>query len=235
MRFISAMCAVLSITVGLAAWKISEPLISQNGTSVIYAKTDDGKNGNKPLTVKITEKLSSKQHELLNFAFDVAKGDGIKHPQYLQGILMTESNGCDMKNFRVAGLTNKVGDRYFGCGQIKLNAAKAVMSKYPEMWKYLESQTDEELQARLILDDKFNIRVSSKYVLMMGINNDATRAITAYNTGALGATRVDPETHGYTVKVKKIAGSVKNVLTNGKGIQSSSRPLPITLTLNEHN
>src|ERR1017187_377171 len=165
MQLIRAMCAALTIAVGVAAWQYSIPLITQNGTSVIYAMTPDGKNGNKPFTVKLSKELNNKQHELLNFAFDVAKSDGIMHPQYLQGILMQESKGCDMKNFRVAGLTNRVGDRYFGCGQVKLAAAKAVMGRYPEMWKFLESQTDEELQARLILDDKFNIRVSSKYAL----------------------------------------------------------------------
>lgn len=224
MKLISATCAALSIMVGIAAWEISKPLVTQNGTTVIYAMNDGVKQGDKPFTVKISEGLTSKQHELLNFAFDVAKSDGFKHPQYLQGILMQESRGCSDKNYRVAGLSNRPGDRYFGCGQIKLVAAKAVMNKYPDMWKYLESQTDEELEARLILDDKFNIRVSSKYVLMMGINEDPTRAITAYNLGPGGATTVNPESHGYTQKVKKMSGNLpKNVQGTSTKIQSSSR------------
>ena len=230
MKLISATCAALSIVVGIAAWNISKPLISQNGTTVIYAMNDGTVKGDKPFTVKISEDLTAKQHELLNFAFEVAKSDGIKFPQYLQGILMQESKGCDMKNFRVAGLSNKPGDRYFGCGQIKLVAAKSVMNRYPDMWKYLESRTDEELEARLILDDKFNIRVSSKYALMMGINENPTKAITAYNLGPGGAQAVNPDEHGYTKSVKKFSATMKNVQGQSAKIQSSSR---LTLVQND--
>lgn len=229
MKLISAMCAALSIAVGIAAWQYSAPLITQNGTAVIYAMSNDGKNGDKPVTVKLPTELSSKQHELLNFAFDVAKSDGIKHPQYLQGILMQESKGCDMKNFRVAGLTNRVGDRYFGCGQVKLAAAKAVMSQYPDMWKYLETHTDEELQARLILDDKFNIRVSSKYALMMGINDNPTRAITAYNVGPGGVKEVEPGSHPYTKKVQQYSTTLKNVQAKPSGLQSQGNQQKLAL------
>lgn len=223
MKLISATCAVLSIVVGIAAWEISKPLVTQNGTTVIYAMNDGVKQGDKPFTVKLTEGLSAKQHELLNFAFDVAKSDGMKHPQYLQGILMQESRGCE-GNYRVAGLSNRAGDRYFGCGQIKLVAAKAVMNRYPDMWNYLESKTDEELEARLILDDKFNIRVSSKYALMMGINENPTKAITAYNLGPGGAQGVDPNQHAYTKSVKNHTVKLpKNVQGSSAKIQSSSR------------
>ena len=108
MKLVSTFCVALSIIIGATAWKYTTPFISQdNGTTVIYAKSDDGKQGSKPLTVKISEELSAKQHELLNFAFEVAKSDGIKFPQYLQSILMKESRGCDAKNYRVAGLSNK--------------------------------------------------------------------------------------------------------------------------------
>jgi hypothetical protein len=233
MKLISTTCAALSILIGVVAWQYTEPFLSQKGTSVIYAMTGDGKHGGKPFTTLISEELSAKQHELLNFAFDVAKTDGMKFPQYLQGILMKESRGCDMKNFRVAGLTNSIGDRYFGCGQIKLGTAKSVMNRYPEMWKYLESQTDEELQARLILDDKFNIRVASKYVLMMGINEDPTKAITSYNLGPGGAKLVDPSAHRYTQSVKQMSSSLKNVQGKSTDIKSSSRP--INLVQNEYH
>ena len=227
MKLISATCTALSILISAAAWNYTTPLLSQNGTTVIYAMNDGTQQGNKPFTVKISEDLSDKQHELLNFAFDVAKSDGIKFPQYLQGILMQESRGCSDKNFRVAGLTNKPTDRYFGCGQIKLVAAKAVMSRYPEMWKYLESKTDEELTARLILDDKFNIRVSSKYALMMGINENPTKAITAYNLGQGGAQSVDPNEHAYTKSVKKFSETMKNVQGKTARLQSSSSQIKL--------
>jgi hypothetical protein len=222
MKLINTLYIALTIAVSTVAWVYTKPLITQNGTSVIYAMSIDGKNGGKPLTVKLSNDISNRQHELLSFAYEVAKADGIKNPQYLQGILMQESKACGMKNFRVAGLSNKEGDRYFGCGQIKLAAAKAVMNRYSDMWKYLESKTVEELQARLILDDKFNIRVASKYVLMMGINENPTRAITAYNVGPGAVVNVNSNTHGYTLKVKQFSKQVKNVPTVNNELQLSS-------------
>jgi len=227
MKLISSMIFVMTIAFGIAAWKYSIPLFTQHGNAVIYVM-DTEKNGDHPLTTKLPDDLSSKQNEMLNFAFDVAKNDGIKHPQYLQGILMQESHVCDMKNFRVAGLENKVGDRYFGCGQIKMAAARAVLKQFPALWKFLETKTDEELQARLILDDRFNIRVASKYVLMMGVNQNPMKAITAYNTGLGAAQDIDQAAHPYTASVKKISAKLKSIQSGNHEIQSS-KPTKIAL------
>lgn len=194
MKLITAAVIAASLTIGAVGWKYVEPMLVRNGTSVLL--TGNG-------AIKLPKVMTSQQKELLNYAYEIAKADGMKQPQYLQGIIMQESKAGGMAEFRVAGLTNKPGDRYFGIGQIKLSAAKAVMQKHPEMWKHLQTNTEEELQARLILDDKFNIRVASKYLLLMGINKDATFATTAYNRGAGGATQVDPATWHYTVAVKQ--------------------------------
>lgn len=238
MKLIITTCAALSILVGVAALTVSVPFISQNGTAVIYAKSDDGKHGNKPLTAVIANGLTTRQYELLNFAYETAKADGMKYPQYLQGIIMQESKGCDMKNFRVAGLTNRVGDRYFGCGQVKLAAAKCVMGRYPDLWKYLESQTDEELQARLILDDRFNIRIASKYLFMMGINDNPKRAITAYNVGPGAVKTTNVDTHHYTLMVQKYSDTINagflNVQKKVKDLELKNNP-PFQVVLNETN
>jgi hypothetical protein len=202
MKLISSLTLALSVAAGAGTWQIVKPLIAQNGSSVIYAASDDGKAGGKPLT---------KQYDLLNFAYAVAKEDGLKYPQYLQGIIMQESKAGDYKGYEVSGLSNKDGDHYFGIAQLKLAAAKDVVGKYPEMWKYLKTRTDEELQARLILDDQFNIRVASKYALMMGINQDPSSAITKYNQGPTGAAHVDPNTHPYTVEVKQHASKLNKL------------------------
>jgi len=164
--------------------------------------SSDNQNGSKPISIKLPDTLTKKQYEMLNFAYDVAKSDGYKEPKYLQGIIMQESKAGSMNSFRVAGLTNAIGNRYFGIGQIKLAAAKAVMSRFPEMWKHLDTKTDEELQARLIVDDQFNVRVASKYALIMGINENPTRALTAYNVGPGSVQTVNTSTHAYTQKVK---------------------------------
>ena len=222
MKLINTFCVIVTLLVGVTAFKFVQPLILSEGSAVIYAMTNDGKRESKPFTVKLPNNITSEQLELLAFAYQVAKSDGYKHPQYLQGILMQESNAGNMDKFRVAGLETRVGDRYFGIGQIKLVAAKAVMNRFPEMWRYLDTKTDEELQARLILDDKFNIRIASKYALLMGINDDPTRAITAYNRGPGGVNLVDPNTHEYTQRVKTHTQRLKNVPQARSDLQSFS-------------
>jgi hypothetical protein len=224
MKQLSILCIIFSILVGIITWSFSMPLKSK-GTAVIYSMTNDGKNGNKPLTVVIPNNLNTKQQKLLNFAYDVAKQDGYKHPAYLQGILMQETRACSIKHYRVSGLTNKVGDRYFGAMQIKLAAAKAVLRTYPEMWKHMESRTDEEIQARLILDDEFNIMIGSKYLLMMGINKDPSRAITAYNRGPGGVDYVNVATFEYTKNVKNFSAKMKHSSENIQADESDIKSI----------
>jgi hypothetical protein len=151
---------------------------------------------------KIEEVVNvDKQKQLLTFAYDVAKNDGHKKPEYLQGVLLQESGAGASSKFRVAGDPVKKENRYFGVAQIKLAAALDVMKNFPELWSFLQTKTHDELQAKLILDDEFNIRIASKYLLLMGINKSAHFAITAYNKGIGGAMLVenvslDPYTQG---------------------------------------
>jgi len=98
------------------------------------------------------------------------------------------------------------------------------------MWKFLNTKTDQELQARLIVDDEFNIRVTSKYALMMGINENPNFGITAYNLGKGGALNVDPEVFDYTRQVKdhalriKTSTPPKNVPQEKQRLESSNLP-----------
>lgn len=224
MKLISNFCAGMTLLLVLGSWTYIQPILMNNGTAVIYAMTKDGKNGSKPYTMLLPESLTTKQFNLLNFAYSVAKDDNHKNPQYLQGIIMQESGAGEVKDYRVAGLSNKPGDRYFGIGQVKLAAAKAVMTRYPEMWKFLDTKTDEELQARLILDDEFNIRVASKYAIIVGVNENATRGIGAYNRGPAGINDVDADELQYTKKVKSLGQRVKNILGENGKLQSTVSP-----------
>lgn len=154
--------------------------------------------------------LTQNQVELLSFAREVAIEDGHQKPKYFLGILMQESKLGGIKDHRVSGLENRPGNRYFGIAQLKLKAALAVMRRWPEMWGFLDTKTEEELQARLILDDKFNIRVASKYALLMGINERPNLAIAAYNQGLGGVQKIsDPKAFPYTVKVRYYADRVE--------------------------
>ena len=222
MKLINALYLSIALLVAGISWKFLEPILAKNGTAVISASADN-KNGGNPITVKLPPDLTKKQYEMLNFAYEVAKADGFKEPKYLQGIIMQESKAGSMNSFRVAGLSNAVGNRYFGIGQIKLQAAKAVMQRFPEMWKFLDTRTDEELQARLIVDDHFNVRVASKYAIIMGINENPAQAITRYNLGPGGAQGVEASSHDYTIKVKQHAEKVKSVRATSAGLQSSDQ------------
>lgn len=186
------------------------------GTSVISPKTLQ-KGGNS-FTIRIGN-LTSKQIETLRFAKDVAIKDGSPHPEAFQALLMQETHACDyVKGFRVAGQEKglRPTKRYYGCGQVKLSAAWDVLKRYPELHKYSERgkfTTTDELIAHLVLNDEFNIRVASKYFLMVGGKKASLkRKITAYNQGLTGSYKVDINKWHYTVAVSRhMKGIVKDV------------------------
>lgn len=186
------------------------------GTSVISPKTLQ-KGGNS-FTIRLGN-LTSKQIEVLRFAKDVAIQDGNPHPEAFQSILMQETHACDyVLGFRVAGqeMGLKPTKRYYGCGQVKLTAAWDVLKRYPDLHKFSERgtfSTSDELLAHLILDDEFNIRVASKYFMMVGGKKASLkRKITAYNQGLTGSYKVDINKWHYTVGVSKhMKGVVKDV------------------------
>lgn len=202
MKLLSATLLSLTLAIFMGGYSLLKPQLTQNGTSVLYTPGDT-QAGRPPTAILLPPTLTDKQRELLEFTRLVAVEDGHKYPQLVQGIIMQETHAGGMSQWRVAGLENKVGDRYFGVGQIKLAAAKDVMSRWPDLWRYLNTKTDEELQARLIVDDKFNIRVASKYALLMGINKDSAFGAAAYNKGKGGV--IDASTDAYAAAVKRHA------------------------------
>ena len=153
---------------------------------------------------KLPKNLSQRQYDILTMAYEIAKEDGNPHPEIFQGIILTESRACDSQaRYKVAGKR----ERYYGCGQIKLAATKAVLKRHPNLWKYLQTREDDEIIANLILNDRFNLEVASKYFLMMNRGKADNRAIAAYNQGEGGVKNVDPNTFHYTLKVNSHAAS----------------------------
>jgi hypothetical protein len=153
---------------------------------------------------------------ILNTAYRIAKADGHKDPELVQGVLLQESKAGGMSSYKVAG--NK-GDEYFGLGQLKLPAAKEVMAAYPKLWELykFQTKTDDELKANLILNPTFNIEITSKYlkILQQRYGFTGRDLLNAYNRGPGGVKSVGADFH-YAVEVQeKLAAANKQGKLHG--------------------
>ena len=149
-----ALIAALTLSLSIVA---TIPIIASIPTSVISVPAENGSKGN-GFAIKIPRNLSPHQSQLLDLAYEVAKEDGHKQPQILQGILLQETQAGAMNSYKVAGheLGLKTNERYYGILQIKLAAAKDVLAAYPELIKRFKfhTKTDEEIIANLMLNDE---------------------------------------------------------------------------------
>jgi hypothetical protein len=199
---------------------------TMHGTAVIAAKTSI-KGGDKN-TLVLPSNLTPKQGELLSYAYKVAKEDGHKHPEYFQGLIYQESKAGGMKGYEVAGqeFGLKPMERYYGVPQIKLAATKDVLKKYPFLGSF---RVDEEIIAKLMTDDKWAIRVGSKYLLMVGKDKSPESALVAYNKGEGGARGVDPSTNNYATSIIKHTKTVVQFLNTKNKIVK--RPIKTEINL----
>lgn len=126
-------------------------------------------------------KLNNDQKRLLDIAR--TEGEVVGFPETIQAILMQES---------LAGLVGPVGDKKNGFGkrsycpmQIKLAAAKHVLKEYGEINSY---ETDEEIIAKLLMDEEFCIQTGARYFAIMAKNTTSwPEAVLSYNRGLQGA------------------------------------------------
>jgi hypothetical protein len=190
--------------------------ITNHGTAVIAAKTTI-KGGDKNVLV-LPSNITAKQGELLTYAYRVAKADGHKYPERYQGLIYLESKAGGMKGYEVAGqeFGLRPMERYYGVTQMKLAAAKDVLKKYPVLGAF---RTDEEIIAKLITDDKWALKMGSKYFMMNGENP------VAYNKGLAGSRGVDPATNDYAMKVANYTKTVVQSF-NAKNRKTVSLGLP---------
>lgn len=171
----------------------------------------------KPVLMRIPTDLTPKQQRILQMAYDIAIKDGHTKPEMLQGIVYQESKAGAMKSFKVAGQRYglKTNERYYGIAQIKLVAAKDVLKKYPQLQEqYLQTDTDEELIANLIMNEQFNLEIASKYLKMMPDDWSFDKKVAAYNKGRTGVNDVNPHTLVYVKEVKK---HIKQKMTTSDG------------------
>ena len=214
MRITLSILAVVSVmSVGVLGnfYQITQPKI---GTSVISPKFDKTIGGD-PLTFAVPENLSEKQHRILNAAYSIAKSIGLKKPELAQGILIQESKAGGLDSYKVAGqeFGLKTNERYYGIGQVKLSACKAVLNRFPQLWdKYdFHTRTDEEVIANLIMNDMFNVEVSTRYLKILSddYGYEGDKLVAAYNKGPGGVKSVEnPSNLNYVQKVKQ---HIKNI------------------------
>lgn len=202
-----ALSIVASLTLGVA---ISSSIYTTplRPTAVINIPAEEGVKGG-GLTVVVPKNMTQRQAQLLGMAYDIAKHDGHRYPQLLQGILLQESRAGEHEGYKVAGQEYglKANQRYYGVAQIKLAAAKDVLDRYPQMREEYALQTaaDEEVIAKLIENDRFNIAIASKYLLVLkSYGYDTIRQLAlAYNQGPGGAKAHDADTHHYSSGVMR--------------------------------
>jgi hypothetical protein len=202
-----ALSIVASLALG-AAVSSSIYIVPTQSTAVISVPAEEGVKGG-GLTVVVPKNMTHRQAELLGLAYDIAKRDGHKYPQLLQGIILQESQAGEHESYKVAGQEYglKTNQRYYGVAQIKLDAAKDVLNRYPQLREQFSLQTgaDEEVIAKLIENDRFNLAIASKYLLVLkSYGYDTIRQLAlAYNQGPGGAKSYDASTHHYANGVVK--------------------------------
>jgi hypothetical protein len=211
MKLSNYMLSLVAVVVTSAAVFATTHIISTNPTTVISIPKEerDGTFAGDNITLKLPENLSDRQAKLLSMAYQIAKEDGHRYPQILQGIILQETHAGELRHYKVAGqeFGLKTNERYYGVGQIKLSVAKDVLKRYPQLKDKFNFNTemDEEIIAKLIEDDRFNLTVASKYLLILRDHGYDTikQLALAYNQGPAGAKRFDSDTHHYSNGVMK--------------------------------
>lgn len=195
MKKVIVILSLITTTAIFGAAELFNLMPTSTGTAVISEKSEGGKVGGRVATL-LPATMSTEQGRLMAKAYEIAKADGHKHPELLQSILLQETLAGGLKSYRVA---NPGPEAYFGPMQIKLAAAKDVLSKWPGMFaKYaLHTKTDDEIKANLILNDGFNIAIASKYLLILEkqYGYQGRELVNAYNRGPGGVKSVGPDFH----------------------------------------
>lgn len=191
-QFIKKIHKFIFLIVTIALCSLSTTQISTEQTKIVFVQN-----------AQSSEKVQT-QRGILSLTEKIAKKDGHKNPDVLKSIILQETLAGSLKTYRVAG--NK-GDEYYGLAQIKLGAAKDVLKKHPTLWRdfKFQTRTDDEIKANLILNDEFNIAVSSKYLKFLEDNYKlkGRELVNAYNRGAAGVKKIDSRTFHYAIQAER--------------------------------
>lgn len=135
--------------------------------------------------VKATNKvvpLSVNQQSVLKMAKEIGEKDRLRNPEVLSAIILHESGAGTAKKFRTA-THKKSYDQTVGLGQIKATTGALVLKKFPELRK--EHKLTGNMMTDLGYNDKFNIAIASKYLVMLCEKRNCSDdwLIAAYNKG----------------------------------------------------
>ncbi len=145
--------------------------------------------------------LTGEQSQLLNLVYRVGLEDGgVAHAEMMQAILLQETIAGMLG--RIGHMTAPVGKRSYGVMQVKVSAARDVLRDHKEFGRF---RSDEELIAALLTDDEFNIRIASKFFLILGRHaKSIDQSLVAYNIGLRASRKIaSPEQFKYVVKTKR--------------------------------
>ena len=205
MKSVIVALSLVTATVVFGVAQLFELVPEATGTAVIAEKGIGGKYGNQTAQL-LPKDLTSEQGKLLAKAYEIAKADGHRNPELVQAILLQETMAGGMKAYRVA---NPGPEAYFGPMQIKLAAAKDVLGRWPALFtKYkIQTRTDDEIKANLILNDAFNLEIGSKYLLMLQreYGFSGRELMNAYNRGPGGVKHVGSDFHYAVGAEQKLA------------------------------
>lgn len=192
-RVLIAMLIVVGGLFALLGYQ-TQLMPSAIGTAVLGEKP--GKTMGNQVVTKLPESMSSKQARLLQIAYEMGKQEGFKNPEIVQSIILQETLAGGLKSYKVA---NPGPEAYFGPGQIKLGATKDVLQRNPHLYsKYdFHTKTDDEIKANLILNERFNLEVTAKYlrILQKEYGFEGVKLVNAYNRGPGGVKAVDDTFH----------------------------------------
>lgn len=204
MRIVITIMLALTMVISLGAFKLishTPPIVA---TAVIAEKP--GKIVGGQIATLLPADLTERQSYLLTTAYATAKAEGFRNPEVIQSILLQETHAGGLKVYKVA---NPGPQAYFGVGQIKLAAARDVLSRYPDLYQKFgfHTRTDDEIKANLILNDEFNITIMTKYVKMLQTQYGYTgrQLVNAYNRGPGGVHAVDDNFHYAVGAERKLA------------------------------
>ncbi len=170
--------------------------------------------------------LSDEQMALLNKAYEIGFQDGgHQHAEIVQAVLLQETIAGQLG--RIGHLTAPVGKRSYGIMQVKVSAGRDVLRHYKS--EFGRFKADEELIAKLMMDDEFNLRVGSKFLMHLAPKaKSVEKMLVAYNIGLRASRSIaEPSEFKYVIRTMRNLNKVVKPFNERFQVQE-----PVRLAMN---